>query len=57
MKAEGGNTASGNDNENQGGGSTASGNDNVNDNENQGGGGNGSVTPSDPGTGDDGDEG
>lgn len=39
------------------GGNTASGNDNVNDNENQSGGGNGSVTPSDPGTGDDGDEG
>ena len=39
------------------GGNTASGNDNVNDNENPSGGGNGSVTPSDPGTGDDGDEG
>ena len=36
------------------GGNTASGNDNVNDNENQSGGGNGSVTPSDPGTGDEG---
>lgn len=39
------------------GGNTASGNDNVNDNENQSGGGNGSVIPSDPNTGDGGDEG